>query len=198
MDNYFTNTDLLQNTLLPYFCVEEPMKFVNKMFYKLNYEKYNTHLQPHGIIEMYYKDIKTIQEKYNYKNGKLHGLQEEWGGNGQLTVRGNCKNGKLEGLYEFWSQNGQIKRRVNYKNNLFNGLYEVWHDNGQLYIKTNYKNGELDGLFEEWSYNGKLIKNNNYRYRMDTDILNILIFSFISIIIMVSLAVGNIVYLKYF
>jgi hypothetical protein len=44
MDKYFGNAELLQNTLLSYFCNEEPLKLVNKKFYGLNYEKYNTHI----------------------------------------------------------------------------------------------------------------------------------------------------------
>ncbi len=38
---YFNNTILLQNTLLPYFCNEYPLIFINKQFQKLNYEKYS-------------------------------------------------------------------------------------------------------------------------------------------------------------
>lgn len=63
MEIYFQNTELLQNTLLPYFCVEEPLKSINKLFSELNYEKYNTHLQPHGIIKTYYMQTMTIKER---------------------------------------------------------------------------------------------------------------------------------------
>jgi hypothetical protein len=63
MDKYFGSIQLLQNTLLPYFCDGEPLKSINKKFYKLNYEKYNTHLQPHGVIESYDKETKTIESR---------------------------------------------------------------------------------------------------------------------------------------
>jgi len=73
-DQYFNSTDLLQNTLLPYFCDEESLKLVNKIFYGLNYEKYNTHLKPHGIVKTYYSDNKKTFDTKTYKNGKLNGL----------------------------------------------------------------------------------------------------------------------------
>jgi hypothetical protein len=38
---YFENIPLLQNTLVPYFCEPEPLKSINKVFFKLNYEKYS-------------------------------------------------------------------------------------------------------------------------------------------------------------
>ncbi len=76
MNQYFENIDLLQNTLLPYFKDEYPLKSLNKKFYKLNYEKYNTHLQPHGILEEYYNKNKTIKEKTNYKPSLGHNQRE--------------------------------------------------------------------------------------------------------------------------
>ncbi len=68
---YFENIQLLQNTLLKYFSDEYPFKLLNKKFSTLNYEKYNTHYQLHGIIETYYIDTKTLQKRVTYKNGKF-------------------------------------------------------------------------------------------------------------------------------
>jgi len=76
MEKYFKNSQLLQNTLLPYFCDEIPLKSTNKLFYRLNYEKYNTYIQPHGIIETYDIKTKMIRDQRTYKNGKLHGFQQ--------------------------------------------------------------------------------------------------------------------------
>ncbi len=88
MDIYFNNTQLLQNTLLSYFDIPLPLVSLNKRFSNLNYEKYNTHIQPHGIIESYHIKTKNIYQKIDYKpssgtrpkgvNGKLNGLFEEW------------------------------------------------------------------------------------------------------------------------
>jgi hypothetical protein len=70
MDKYFNDIPLLQNTLLPYFCDQYPLVCINKKFKTLNYAKYNTLLQPHGIVEIYYNGTKIIEEKITYKNGK--------------------------------------------------------------------------------------------------------------------------------
>jgi hypothetical protein len=124
MDKYFKNSELLQNTLLSYFYDEEPLKSVNKLFSNLNYEKYNTHIKPHGIVEIYYGKG-TLYQKCNYTNGNLHGLYEEWNYDGQLRFRIHYKNEKLDGLYEEYLDNGQIYKRDNYAHGELNGLYKT-------------------------------------------------------------------------
>jgi len=194
MESYFRNTDLLQNTLLPYF-YDESLKILNTQFSKLDYKKYLTHLQPHGTVETYYRDTKTIQERVNYKNGKLSGLSEEfykpkrkrfltfghlkselcykygkilfakyYYNNGKLSNFYNYKDGKSEGLFQTWYKNGKLHERSNYKNDTRNGLYEYYYTNGQLRERCTYKNNELHGLLEEWDYNGQLIKKYMYKY----------------------------------
>jgi antitoxin component YwqK of YwqJK toxin-antitoxin module len=184
-NQYFQNVPLLQNTLLTYFSSEEDLKNLNKQFQNLNYEKYNTHIQPHGVVKTYYSngklnEIKTYKNgvldglselfyktgklwiKSTYKNGKLEGLWEDWYENGVLRYKINYKNGKLEGLWEDWYENGKISERYNYKNDKLDGLSETWHNNGQLYDRSNYINGELNGLSEEWYDNGQLENRVNY------------------------------------
>jgi len=131
---YFQNVPLLENTLLTYFDEEEPLKNINKQFQNLNYEKYNTHIEPHGVKISYYPDTKIIEEKVTYANGKLNGLYEEY------------------------YSNGTLKLKTYYKNDLKNGLSEQWHNNGRKWIRSNYKDGELDGLYEAWYSNGLLFE----------------------------------------
>jgi len=165
MHIYFQNKYLIHNTLLPYFRDEYPLKFVNKEFYRLNHEKYNTHIQPHGIIVTYHQDSKNVKERKTYVNGKLHGLYKSWYLNGGLRCQCNYKNDKLNGLYEIWwdtrsdateRSSGQLCQRCTYKSGIPDGLWEEWYYDGRLRDKTNYKNGKEDGLSEQWYVNGQL------------------------------------------
>jgi antitoxin component YwqK of YwqJK toxin-antitoxin module len=173
------------------FCDENHLKLVNKFFYKLDYEKYNTHIKPHGIFETYYPDSKIVEkrdfwkngEKYiseiwydtrkygnnpilfkrcNYKNGKLNGLYEQWYLNGHILKKCNYKNNKLHGLYEQWYQCGQLAEKYWYKKNCKHGLYEQWYQSGQLWKRFNYKNDMWNGLYEVWNENGTLEIRNFY------------------------------------
>jgi len=124
-NSYFQNTHLLHNTLLPYFCNEIPLKLINKLFFRLNYERYNTHIQPHGIVETYYKDTKTSEKRITYKNGVFNGLYEEWYPNGQLEKRWHYKNGILDGLCEHWYRDERLIERINYRNGKPSDFHEV-------------------------------------------------------------------------
>jgi antitoxin component YwqK of YwqJK toxin-antitoxin module len=152
-NSYFQNSYLLHNTLLPYFSDDEPLKLINKLFYRLNYERYNTHIQPHGIIETYYFGTKTIHDRKTYKIGwivqkMVYGLFKKWYMNGKLYTKGNYTNKKLNGILERWYSNGQLKELINYKNGILSGLYERWSDTGEPCQRSNYKDNKLNGLHE--------------------------------------------------
>jgi len=170
MEKYFGNSILLQNTLLPYFCDENPLKLINKLFSTLNYEKYNTHIKPHGIFETFYQDRKIVEKRDFWKNGEKY-ISEIWFETPTKTIendslllkRFNYKNNKLNGLYEEWYENGQRSKRCNYKNNKLHGLYEFWYLNGQLAEKYLYKKDRKHGLFEQWYSSGQLWTKINYK-----------------------------------
>jgi antitoxin component YwqK of YwqJK toxin-antitoxin module len=143
---YFQNSILLENTLLPYFCDAEPLKLVNKLFLKLNYEKFNTHIRPHGIVETYYADTTILYERKTCKNGVLNGLTEFWHMNGKLWLTKNYKNGILHGLYESYFPNGQLGQKYKYKNGKEYGLYEAWFNDGEMRVRVTF-NEEIISLF---------------------------------------------------
>jgi len=105
-----------------------------------------------------------LQYRYNYKNGKKDGLQEEWyadsslarGEEAQLQYQHNYKDDKRDGLQQAWYSSGQRWYQTNCKNDESHGLHKGWHMNGQLQYWGNYKNGKEDGLWEEWYANGQL------------------------------------------
>jgi antitoxin component YwqK of YwqJK toxin-antitoxin module len=88
----------------------------------------NTHIQPHGLVETYYIQTKTIEYTKTYKNGKLNGLFEEYHINGKLLTRYHHKKGILDGLHETWLENGKGGWRMNYKDGVLDGLFEKWYE----------------------------------------------------------------------
>jgi antitoxin component YwqK of YwqJK toxin-antitoxin module len=53
--------------------------------------------------------------KITYKDGKYHGLYEEYY-YGQLEEKGTYKYGHIHGLYERYYENGQLKEKGTYDN----------------------------------------------------------------------------------
>jgi antitoxin component YwqK of YwqJK toxin-antitoxin module len=164
-NNYFQNIPLLQNTLLTYFSTEQELKNINKQFQNLEYEKYLTPIEPHGIETTYYPDSKMIEEKTTYINGIKNGLYEKYYPNGQLYIKANYKNRRLDGLYQKFYQNGKLEFEKNYVDGKFDGPYIQWHDNGNLIAQYTYKNNEYDGSYDVWYGNGQLWKHANYKNR---------------------------------
>ena len=88
--------------------------------------------------------------------------------NGNIEGRFNYKDGKLHGINEYFYEDGNLESRTNYSNGIWNGLTENYWENGQLYYKYSYTNGvQTDGLKEVFHKNGSLrstyfIKNGKY------------------------------------
>ena len=57
----------------------------------------------------------NVESRWNYKDGKLHGLCEWFYESGNIKHRYNYKDGKLPGIYEWFYESGNIKHRWNYK-----------------------------------------------------------------------------------
>jgi len=147
MDKYFGNIDLLQNTLLPYFCNDESLKLINKLFSKLNYKKFSTYLQPHGIFEFYHYKTKRLIGKETYKNGELDGLSQCWYDNGQLCQQKYYKNGLENGLSQIWYNNGQLWSEYHTENNIISSVWIVWYCNGQLMKKINNIGRNIENFY---------------------------------------------------
>ena len=76
--------------------------------------------------------------KFNYVNGRQHGIQEGWYRNGQQEYKENYVNGQKHGLREYWYENGQQQFKLNYVNGQKHGVQEYWYPSG---VNPEYPNG---------------------------------------------------------
>ena len=63
--------------------------------------------------------------------------------NGQLESSGNWKDGKVHGLEEAYYKNGQLRFEGNWKDGKADGLHKSYYENGELEEIDNWKDGEL-------------------------------------------------------
>jgi len=63
------------------------------------------------------------------------------------------KNGKRHGLWEEYYSNGIISSKGEYKNGRQHGPWERYHSNGQLSFKGEFKKGKSIGIWYEQRYN---------------------------------------------
>ena len=105
-----------------------------------------TNSQKTGVEYKYYNnDDADLWQKLNYKDGKQHGLHEEWNSRGYMKYKMNYKDGKKHGIGEDYSAFGSVSIRTNYKHGKKDGLMEELY--GPISLRKNvcFKNGgEVD------------------------------------------------------
>ena len=114
-----------------------------------------------GRMEIYVeKDgIEKLTSVKNWKFGEPHGEQMEIYWNNNFKYRYNYDNGNLVGLQEEWYENGNQKSKTIYnKVGKKDGLREKWYENGNKKSVVAFKNGIKDQILERYFENGDVKK----------------------------------------
>jgi len=79
-----------------------------------------------------------------YKDGKLHGRNENWHNNGVKSTVANYINGVKHGLETWRDEESGLKTwEANYVNGKQHGLETAWDENGTILFQRSYQNGQL-------------------------------------------------------
>lgn len=89
----------------------------------------------------------NLIERYELKDGLLHGWRRVWAPSGQLLVETRYKNGKPEGLARSWNVHGRIVSEVTYRDGKHSGPFKSWWDNGQVKEQGTYFNDRRVGWY---------------------------------------------------
>ena len=108
-----------------------------------------------GRWKSYYHSTGKKIFDYNYKNGKLNGLNTDWYENGQKNFRGTYKDDKEDGLITSWYENGQKEEEGTWKDGKEDGLFTEWYENGQKKYEGTIKDDELISK-NEWNEDGSV------------------------------------------
>lgn len=103
------------------------------------------------------------------KNGKKHGVQKLFRGNGNLSAIAHFKNGLLSGKKEYFQMDGSRYLIEHYKSipkenkSVLDGVRKVYQNDEVLIDKTNFKNGEKNGRYWLYHSNGNLKEKGKYK-----------------------------------
>lgn len=89
----------------------------------------------------------NLIEKYELKDGLLHGLRRVWAPSGQILVETRYRDGKPHGLARTWTVHGQIVSEITYQNGKHSGPFTSWWDNGRVKEKGTYFNDRRVGWY---------------------------------------------------
>ncbi len=83
--------------------------------------------------------------------------EREYYSSGELREKYQIKNGKLHGDYYEYYKTGVIKEKAKYFDGQLNGVRRFFYENGKLHWEAQYKDGKNNGFHKEYSKNGVLI-----------------------------------------
>jgi antitoxin component YwqK of YwqJK toxin-antitoxin module len=96
-----------------------------------------------GGLKVYDKNG-VVSYYSEYKDGKLHGRNENWHNNGVKSTDANYINGVKHGLETWRDEESGLKTwEANYVNGKQHGLETTWDENGTILFQRSYQNGQL-------------------------------------------------------
>jgi antitoxin component YwqK of YwqJK toxin-antitoxin module len=104
----------------------------------------------------------NVEEKVNYKDGKIDGVRELYTENGVLYQSRTYKDDKKDGELNRWYEDGTLLETSFFKNDKPHGEHKTYHENGQICIHAWYKNGEYCGEFAKFDEQGNCIDHREY------------------------------------
>lgn len=110
-----------------------------------------------GTCLLLFNDSEQVKMKIQFREGKMHGLTQQFFINGNLRMHGNYKNGLLSGKWEAWYQNGKLAYSVNYCNDSLNGKYTEYYENGNLKESGEYSMNRKSGNWQYYHTDGSSI-----------------------------------------
>ncbi|MDA3799775.1 MAG: toxin-antitoxin system YwqK family antitoxin [Kiritimatiellae bacterium] len=92
-----------------------------------------------------------LKEKYQTKNGRLHGDYYEYYKTGVIKEEAKYFDGKLNGIRRVFYENGNLNWEAQYKDDKNNGFHKEYSKSGKLIIEAYFNNDKQDSICR-WFY----------------------------------------------
>jgi len=88
------------------------------------------------------------------KQGKLHGVDQQWYLNSQQSIERHYEDGLEVGVHKAWYEDGKVRFLKNFVKGVAHGEFYEWHENGQLAQFVIYDFGR-EVAAKSWTAGGK-------------------------------------------
>jgi hypothetical protein len=95
-----------------------------------------------------------LAKRYGTRNGKPHGLWQEWDVEGRLLMTLDWRDGKGEGTWTYFHPNGMVRSREWVADDIWHGPSQSWHVNGQKASEGQLVGGVKAAPFRYWREDG--------------------------------------------
>ena len=109
------------------------------------------------IVEKYFPGTKTLWERYEIKDGKVHGTKEWFYESGAIRHRSEYVEGKRHGIYEWFYSSGAIMVRAGYVDGKRHETYEKFYESGEIECRTGYVEDRTHGTSEGFYKRGEIM-----------------------------------------
>jgi antitoxin component YwqK of YwqJK toxin-antitoxin module len=114
--------------------------------------------KPHGLWSFYFEDGKTVQQKYSYMDGKLHGNRYAYYPSGKIKKEEILKFNLLAGPVKSYFENGKPEEVGEYRSNRKHGLFTTYFSTGQIREQGQYVGDKKQGEWKEYDEQGNLLR----------------------------------------
>lgn len=124
------------------------------------------------VVRYDYYGTRQLKSVVRTKDGKKHGLQEDYYPSGRKMNETGYEADQQSGKYAAWWENGNqastgfyklIRQPEGYYNSVKHGTFKEYQENGILQREENYVDGNPNGIFRRYYKNGKLTEEGEYK-----------------------------------
>lgn len=110
------------------------------------------------------EDMFISKTEAHYVNGKLHGEEKMWRGNGNLLSETPYRQGEIHGVSMVYNEEGEVCAIRTYNRGIRHGAFSEWADDGNLIYEMYYRKGKQHGRYKEMcgegtKYDGQYVDN---------------------------------------
>ena len=102
----------------------------------------------------YYHGNGEIKNRFDVKNGIMHGPYSEFNEAGIEIAKGQYKDGKKDGKWTWRYETGELKESGTYKDDVLHGEFVCYYKNAAIREKGKYSKGELHGEYVTYFADG--------------------------------------------
>lgn len=108
-------------------------------------------------------DGDVVRERAAYRDGRRHGLREQYYADGAVAERSEYRRGRLHGSTTSYWPAGIVRSVTNSVDGVGQGLQRQFYENGAIFKQFRLVDGKEQGMQQAWRRNGALYANYEMR-----------------------------------
>ncbi len=109
----------------------------------------------------FWHDLRYLLRSTVYVDGRKHGLETNWGDNGEKRHEGMFYQGLRDGVWMIYGRHGELLGTNSLHRG--DGTWTNWHANGRIHEQGAVGNDRREGLWRRWRDDGLKLEEGEYK-----------------------------------